>query len=180
MTVLRIPPAVVRVRPLEEKSPPCPANTVPLEKVLVAVLVWRKLPPESVMPEEVANIPPTRRPLKIVDVELATKFPTSWRERILPGVVVPMPTLPDCVTLKSCPCAPTKRVEVATSAWLVDVPVTWKLPPCTERREPGEAVAIPMRSLRVSREKIGVVLVAVAKEKALILEVAKVVVADWR
>ena len=93
-TEFRIPPAVVRVRPDEEKSPPCPANAVPLEKVLVAVLVWRILPPPMVMPEEVAKSPPMRMPLKIVDVEFTTKFPTSWRERREPGVVVPMPTLP--------------------------------------------------------------------------------------
>ena len=116
VTVLRMPPAVVRVRPEEEKSPPCPANAVPLEKVLVAVLVWRILPPPMVMPEEVAKSPPMRMPLKIVDVEFTTKFPTSWRERREPGVVVPMPTLPSCITLKRVPCAPTKSVEVAISA----------------------------------------------------------------
>ena len=52
--------------------------------------------------------------------------------------------------------------------------------PCTENKDPGLAVAIPTREFNVSREKIGVVLVAMENENALILLVAKVVVADWR
>ena len=44
-TELVMPPAVVRVRPLVERSPPWPASTVPFEKVLVAVFDWKMFPP---------------------------------------------------------------------------------------------------------------------------------------
>ena len=70
-------------------------------------------------------------------------------ERREPGVVVAMPTLPDCITLKSWPWAPMKRVLVATSADEVVVPVIWALP-WTERREPGVEVAIPVEPFEVT------------------------------
>ena len=74
------------------------------------------------------------------------KFAAPCMERRDPALVVPMPTLPSCFTLKSWPLLPTKRVEVATRAWTVVVPVTCRLP-CTERRDPGVDVLIPMNEL---------------------------------
>ena len=71
------------------------------------------------------------------------KLPMPWMERRLPGLVVPIPTFPFCITLKSWPCAPTKRVEVAMSADEVVVPVIWALPDWMERREPGDVVPRP-------------------------------------
>ena len=56
-----------------------------------------------------------------------------------------MPTLPEFNTARLWPCAPTKRVEVATNALDVVVPVIWTLPDCIERREPGVVVPIPKR-----------------------------------
>ena len=100
-------------------------------------------------------------------------------ERIDPGEVVPIPTFPDCITLKSCPCAPTNNVDVATNACEVVVPVTWALPACTERREPGVAVPTPRRVLSVSKERRGMLDVEFANEKALMEEVEMVVVASW-
>ena len=52
--------------------------------------------------------------------------------------------------------------------------------PLRERSDPGEVVLMPMRELSVSRERMGTVLVAVAKENALMEEVEMVVVASWR
>ena len=70
------------------------------------------------------------------------KLPTPCIEKRVPGLVVPTPTFPPCITLKSCPCAPMKRVDVATSEDEVVVPVICALP-CTERKEPGDDVPIP-------------------------------------
>ena len=99
-------------------------------------------------------------------------------ERNVPGLVVPIPTFPLCITLKSCPWAPTKSVLVATSADEVVVPVTCVLPACTERREPGVAVPTPSLALSVSKERRGMLDVEFANEKALIVEVEIVVVAS--
>src|SRR3989344_7500972 len=95
-------------------------------------------PPEIWMPDDVAVMPDTVRPVYIVDVEFAvlTKLPAPWMEKIDPGLVVPTPTLPLCMTFKSCPFAPMKRVEVATNALAVVVPVICAFP-WTEAREPG-------------------------------------------
>ena len=69
----------------------------------------------------------------------------------MPGVVVPMPVVPDWNTLKRSPVAPTNKVEVATRAWDVVVPVTWALPDCTESTEPGDEVAMPTVPVAVMR-----------------------------
>ena len=72
-----------------------PAEMLSPCRVFVALaFVWRILPPVMVNPEEVAVRPEAWRPLYIVEVAPATKLPTPWIERMLPGVVVPMPTLP--------------------------------------------------------------------------------------
>ena len=83
------------------------------------------------------------------------------------------------------------RVEVAAElvavmegtvrdVYIVEVPDETKFAaPWMEKMLPGVPVPIPMREFAVSIERMGVVLVAVANENALILLVANVVVADW-
>ena len=95
-----------------------------------------------------------------------------------PGEVVPMPMKPDCITLKRFPVAPTNKVEVAIKAFEVVVPVIWALPAWMERSDPGVAVPIPSRELRVSKERSGMLEVELANEKALMVEVEIVVVAS--
>jgi len=73
--VLRIDPPL-KERPLDEKRPPCPASTVPLEKVLVAVLVCRIDPPLIVIPAEESSPPVFTPPLK-VEVPVPPTFNTS-------------------------------------------------------------------------------------------------------
>ena len=63
-----------------------------------------------------------------VEREVLTKFPTPCTENNVPGDVVPTPVNPDCNTLKRFPVAPTNKVEVATRAWDVVVPVIWVFP----------------------------------------------------
>ena len=83
-----------------------------------------KHPPESCMPlakvevavVEVALSTGTLMAVYMVEVPVDTKFAAPCMERRDPALVVPMPTLPSCFTLKSWPFCPTKRVEVATSA----------------------------------------------------------------
>ena len=143
-----------------------------LSTPLVCRLPWRKVdvpePSTSRLDEkvDVELVPVTRRKPAMVEVAVvevalklgmvrwekrvevpAVKLAAPCTERILPGLVVPMPTFPFCITLKRLPCAPTNRVEVATSACAVVVPVIWALPACTERREPG--VVVPRPSLPV-------------------------------
>ena len=43
----------------------------------------------------------TCRPLKRVDVALATKFPTFWMEKIEPGVDVPIPKKPFALMVRA-------------------------------------------------------------------------------
>jgi len=101
------------VRPLDENNPPCPASTVPLEKVLVAVFCWKNDPPLMVIPFPESNPPVTRTPPPNVDVptllwrsscpcaitvEVALPVPVSRKlpatESAEEGLVVPMPSLP--------------------------------------------------------------------------------------
>ena len=123
----------------------------PLLVKLVQLRVVRVRPPELWMPLAnvdvavvlVALMTGTLIAVYMVEVPELTKFAAPWMERREPGVVVPMPTRPDCMTLKSWPWAPMNRVEVAMSADEVVVPVICALPACTERREPGEEEPMP-------------------------------------
>lgn len=54
--------------------------------------------------------------VKRVEVPAFTKLPTPWMARREPGLVVAMPTFPDCITLNTFPADPTNKVEVATRA----------------------------------------------------------------
>ncbi|OGC86335.1 hypothetical protein A2949_03245 [Candidatus Adlerbacteria bacterium RIFCSPLOWO2_01_FULL_54_21b] len=70
-----------------------PESEIPLLNVEVAPDVSCNAPPEITIPDEVALKPGAISPLYNVDVP-DWKLPTLWTERIEPGVVVPMPTLP--------------------------------------------------------------------------------------
>ena len=94
------------------------------------------------MPDEVAVMPEMVRPVYMVEVPCDTKLPAPWMEKSVPGLVVPMPTFPDCMTLSSCPFAPTKSVLVATRVLAVVVPVICAFP-WTESNDPGVVVPIP-------------------------------------
>jgi len=65
---------------------------IPPPNVFVALFVWRKEPPLTVTPDEVARNPEAVKPEYKVEVP-DMKFPTDCTERIEPGVVVPMPRL---------------------------------------------------------------------------------------
>ena len=64
-------------------------------------------------------------------------------ESKLLGLVVPIPTLPFCITLKRLPLAPTNKVEVAMREPAVVVPEKRVLP-WTESKEEGEVVPTPV------------------------------------
>ena len=85
----------VSVTPFEDASPP--VETPPV-KVEVA--------------EVVAEINGTINPVYIVEVG-AWKFPTDWTDRIEPGVVVPIPILPELSTMKTVEVASAKEVGVS-------------------------------------------------------------------
>ena len=77
------------------------------------------------------------------------KFPTPCMERREPGDVVAIPTLPLCITLRNCPCKPTKSVLVAMSALAVVVPVLCVFP-WMLTIEPGVELPMPRNELVVS------------------------------
>lgn len=82
--LVMLPP--VKVMPLEENRPPCPARAVPLEKVLVAVFVWRIEPPvERVIPLEDETPAVDTAPVKVeVELEPVTLM-NPWRVEVEPG-----------------------------------------------------------------------------------------------
>ena len=94
-----IPSNVVASPPLDDKQLPLgnwkhPAlKAIPLLNVDVAPDVSCNAPPLITIPELVALNPGAINPEYKVEVP-DWKLPTDWTERMLPGLVVPMPTLP--------------------------------------------------------------------------------------
>ena len=92
-------------------------------------------------------------------VEVPANTDSPLTERSLPGEVVPIPMrMPSASVLLATNRdgllgLPTNRVVVAMRADEVVVPVIWALPPCTEKREPGEVVPSPTREVLATKSE---------------------------
>ena len=106
---------------------------LPTSRVLVATSAWLVLVPVT------CALPDCTESLEPGEVEPRPRKPDVPKERkLLPSILLDW--------------LPTNRVDVATNACVVEVPVTCKLPPCTERRDPGLEVPMPMRMPSLSVE----------------------------
>ena len=169
-----------------------PVKTIPLLNVEVAPEERLIEPPEMVTPDDVARNPGAVNPEYKVEVP-DMKFPTDCMERMLPGDVVPMPTLPPLriekrvvpicgsavldvlslitkspITSASLTRAQFLRVEKSVkSRRSINIPVRDRIAPMTSRGSLGSVVPIPTLPFNPSIENIGVAVVDVAIEYAL-------------
>ena len=132
--------------PLTTRNPPAGMLSPPLN-VFVALFVCKKLPPETVMPVEVACSPESFSPWKSVEVPVL-KLATLPMENRDPGVVVAIPTFPDVGLSIVFPPAPGLMVNAPDPVVIVP-PV--KVSPLEVARPtaetPPENVVVPVENI---------------------------------
>src|SRR3989344_667507 len=114
------PPPPTHV-PLIEKHPaarlmPLAAVEVPVPVILSAAVLIPAVNVEDALPLTLRLR--TERSPKSVEVALV-KLATPWMEKSVPGVVVPMPTLPSYVTAKCVVVAVAVEEAITNAIWLV-------------------------------------------------------------